>query len=59
MNNKNNTIMLIAGIIMVCLFLISWLVFKHITVIDWLILGLGIVDIAYFVYVSTKGKNIQ
>ncbi len=52
--NKKSLIELIAGIVLICLFLISWLVFKNIKPFDWVLLGLGILDLGYFAYTYKK-----
>lgn len=53
--NKNTWILLIVGIILIGLFMISWLVFKNLKVSDWIALGLGILDLVILV-ISLKKK---
>ncbi len=55
--NKRALVELIVGIVLICLFLISWLVFKNIKTSDWIALGLGILDLGLFVYSCKKGKQ--
>lgn len=53
--NKNTWILLIVGIILIGLFMISWLVFKNLKVSDWIALGIGILDLVILV-ISLKKK---
>ncbi len=48
---------LIVGIILVCIFLISWLVFKNIQTSDWIALILGVIDLIIFAYTCVKDKK--
>ncbi len=47
--NRNLWIQLIATIILIGLFLVSWLVFNNIKTTDWIILALGILNLIFFV----------
>ena len=46
--NRTAIIWLIAGIIMIGLFMESWLVFNNIRIVDWIVLALGAVNVACF-----------
>ncbi len=43
--NKTSWLELITGIILIVMFLVSWLVFKNIKPFDWVILLLGVLDL--------------
>ena len=53
----SSVIELIAGIILIGLFMLSWLVFKNIKVTDWLALAFGVVDLVYFALTIKQGKK--
>ncbi len=55
--SKRALVELIIGIFLICLFLISWLVFKNIKTSDWIALGIGIVDLGLFVYTCKRDKQ--
>ncbi len=55
--SKRALVELIVGIILVCIFLISWLVFKNIKTSDWVALGLGVVDLVCFAYTCIKDRK--
>ncbi len=55
--NKKSLVFLIVGIVLVCLFLVSWLVFKNIKTTDWLCLILGVLDLGFFAYTLKKDKQ--
>ena len=55
--SKNALVELIVGIVLICLFLISWLVFKNIKTTDWIALGIGILDLGLFAYTYKKEKQ--
>ena len=55
--SKTAVIELIAGIILICLFLISWLVFKNIKTSDWIALILGVLDLIIFALTIKKAKK--
>ena len=57
--NKSKTaiVELIVGIILICLFLISWLVFKNIKASDWIALVLGVLDLIIFALTIKKEKK--
>ncbi len=55
--SKRALVLLIVGIFLIGLFLISWLVFKNITMSDWLSLILGVLDFGLFVYTLKKDKQ--
>ncbi len=48
---------LIVAIILIGIFLISWLVFDNIKRSDWIALVLGIIDLGIFVYTCKKDKQ--
>ena len=55
--DKNSWIQLIVGIILIGLFMVSWLAFKNIKITDWICLAVGILDLVIFVlYLSKKKK---
>ena len=55
--SKNSIIQLIIAIITLGLFLVAWLVFKNITVTDWVILVVGILDLVSFFLSLKKDKE--
>lgn len=55
--SKSALIELIVGIILLGLFLISWLVFKNIKVSDWISLALGVLDLIAFAFTLKKEKK--
>ena len=55
--SKRALVELIVGIILIGLFLISWLVFKNIKTSDWIALGIGALDLGLFVYTYFKDKK--
>ncbi len=55
--SKRALVLLIVGIILVCLFLIAWLVFKNIQTSDWISLILGVLDLGLFAYTLKKDKQ--
>ncbi len=55
--SKRSLALLIVGIILVCLFLISWLVFKNTQTSDWIWLILGLLDFGLFAYTLKKDKQ--
>ena len=55
--DKNSWIQLIVGIILIGLFMVSWLAFKNIKITDWNCLAVGILDRVIFgLYLSKKKK---
>ena len=55
--SKRAIIELIIAIVLIGLFLISWLVFKNIKASDWISLFLGVVDLGLFVYDCTTNRK--
>lgn len=55
--SKTAIVELIVGIILICLFLISWLVFKNIKASDWIALVLGVLDLIIFALTIKKEKK--
>lgn len=55
--SKSALIELIAGIILVGLFLVSWLVFKNIRTTDWISLASGVLYLIAFAIRSKKEKK--
>ena len=55
--SKSALVELIVGIILICLFLPSWLVFKNIKPSDWGALGLGNLDLIIFALTIKKEKK--
>ena len=55
--SKRTIIELIVGIILVCLFLISWLVFKNIKSSDWIALLIGVLNLGLFVYYYKEDRK--
>ena len=57
MMNKNSVIQLLVALFAFGLFLLSWLVFKNIKVSDWIILGVGVLDLIVFFLGLKKNKQ--
>ena len=55
--SKRTIIELIVGIVLIGLFLISWLVFKNIKSSDWIALLIGVVNLGLFVYYFKKDRK--
>ncbi len=55
--DRNSWIYLIVGIILIGLFMVSWLVFKNIKTTDWVCLALGILDLIMLVFNLNKNKH--
>ena len=55
--SKRAIIELIAAIVLIGLFLISWLVFKNIKLSDWISLLIGVLDLGLFVYDCTTNRK--
>ena len=55
--DKNSWIQLIVGIILIGLFMVSWLAFKNIKITDWICLAVGILDLVIFVLYLSKKKE--
>lgn len=54
--NKNSLIQLFVAIVAFGLFLLAWLVFKNVNTTDWIILGVGILDLIVFFLGLKKNK---
>ena len=55
---KRNEIIALLGVILpLLLFLVSWLVFKSITLTDWLFLALSAASLVLFLFMRTKGDR--
>ena len=55
--NKNSVVQLLVALFAFGLFLLSWLVFKNIKVSDWIILGVGVLDLIVFFLGLKKNKQ--
>ena len=55
--SRNAIIELVAGIILIGLFLIAWLVFKNIKSSDWIALVLGVLDLICFAITVNREKK--
>lgn len=55
--SKRALVELIVAIFLICIFLISALVFKNIKTSDWIALILGVMDLALFAYTLKTDKR--
>ena len=55
----SSVIELIFGIIMICLFLLPWLVFKDIKTADWIALALGVLNLIFFAVSLKNNKSVE
>ena len=55
--SRHAIVELIVAVVLIGLFLISWLVFKNIKTSDWISLGIGILDLILFAYTMKKDKK--
>lgn len=57
MMDKNAWIQLIVAIVLIGMFMVSWLIFKNIKTSDWVCLVFGILDLIIFVLYLNKKKK--
>ena len=57
MMDKNSWIQLIVAIVLIGMFMVSWLIFKNIKTSDWVCLVFGILDLIIFVLYLNKKKS--
>lgn len=55
--DKNSWIQLIIAIVLIGMFMVSWLIFKNIKISDWVCLVIGILDLIIFVLNLNKKKK--